>query len=361
MNLVKLVTDQISSDALAKLSSILGIDRDTAESAISAAVPTMLAGLGGLASQEDGLRKLTTALGNLDDSTFGNFDRLINGDANLLRQKGGGILNSLLSDGLTGNIATAISRFTGVAPDTIKSLLAYLAPVVIGRIASQWQNQGGTTAALKTLFSDQKRYIDDSLPAGFSLHDVSGLNRLADAGRSATQAAKHAEATSRSLASTLIPLLLLAAGAFLIWNVWSNRPAQQQADVKPAVEEPQAVVAMKPVTPDVAMPEIGSLESQLTNMFASLSATLGEIKDAATAEAAAPKLEQMIPQIDQLAAAWQRMPEASRTTLGNFVNENFTKLKEQAGQILTIAGLPDRVKALINEILEKLVTLQTAS
>jgi hypothetical protein len=99
MNLVKLITDQISSDALAKLCSILGVDRDTAESAITAAVPTMLAGIGGLASQEDGARKLTGTLNNLDDSMFGNFDRLISGDAATLRLKGGGLLSSLLGDG----------------------------------------------------------------------------------------------------------------------------------------------------------------------------------------------------------------------------------------------------------------------
>lgn len=369
MNLVKLITDQISSDALAKLCSILGIDRDNAESAISAAVPTMLAGLGGLAAQEDGVRKLSGALGNLDDSVFGSFDRLISGDANALRQKGGGILNNLLGDGLTGGIAVAISRYTGVAPETIKSLLAYLAPVVIGRVASQWQNQGGTPAALKNLFADQKRYIDDALPAGFSLSDVSGLGRLSELSRSATHAAKQAETASRSLASTLIPLALLLVGAILIWNVWRSRPAPQQADVKPALEDAEAVVAMKPVTPEDtvpentalqgAVPEIGSLQQQLTNIFQSLDTTFAEMKDAASAEAAAPKLEQIVPRLDQLSAAWQRLPETGRNALKSFLGENFTKLKQQAEQVLALPGLADRIKTLINEIIEKLTALQT--
>lgn len=361
MNLVKLITDQISSDALAKLCSILGIDRDTAESAISAAVPTMLAGIGGLAASEDGIRKLSGTLGNLDDSMFGSFDRLIGGDASMLRQRGGGLLNSLLGDNVTGSIATAVSRFTGVAPDTVKSLLAYLAPVVIGRVASQWQNQGGTPAALKTLFVDQKRYIEDALPAGFSLGDVSGLNRLGDVGRSATHAARQVEPTTKSLASTLIPLVLLAAGALLIWNLWSRRPGPQQAEVEPAVSQPETVVALKPVTPDAVVPEVGSVQQQLTNLFDSLGKTFGEIKDASSAEAAAPQLEQMLPQIDQLSVAWRRLPDAARTTLATPFKENFTKLKEQAGDILMLPGIADRVKTLINQILEKLVALQTGA
>ncbi|MGD9635731.1 MAG: DUF937 domain-containing protein, partial [Pirellulales bacterium] len=338
MNLVKLVTDQISSDALAKLCSILGIDRDNAESAISAAVPTMLAGLGGLAAQDDGVRKLSGALGNLDENVFGSFDRLISGDAASLRQKGGGLLNSLLGEGLTGGIASAISRYTGIAPETIKGLLAYLAPVVIGRVASQWQNLGGTPAALKNLFADQKRYIDDALPAGFSLSDVSGLGRMSELSRTASHAAKRAETAPRSVAATLIPLALLLAGAILIWNVWKNRPAPPQAEVKPAVNERETVVAMKPVAPDNAAPEnatpagamaeIGSMHEQLTKLFQSLDTSFAEIKDAASAEAAVPKLEQIVPQLDQFTAAWQRLPATGRATLTGFLNDNFTKLKQ---------------------------------
>lgn len=365
MNLVKLITDQISSDAIAKLCSILGIDRETADSAIAAAVPTMLAGIGGLASSEDGVRKISGTLNNLDDSMFGNFDRLIGGDASALRQKGGGLLSSLFGDSLYGGIATAISRYTGMGPEAIKGLLAYLAPVVLGRVASQWQNQGGTPGALKNLFADQKRYIEDALPAGFSLSDVSGIGRLGDLGRSATHAAKSAETASRSLASTLIPLALLAAGAVLIWNVWRSRP-EQQAEVKPAIEDTEAVVAMKPVAPeivapDIAIPEIGTLQQQMTNMFESLNTTFAGIKDAASAEAALPQLEQVSPQIDQLNTMWQRLPAAGRTTLTSLLGENVGKIKQQAEQILALPGLADRIKALITEIVRKLGDLQMAA
>jgi hypothetical protein len=318
------------------------------------------------------MRRLSGALGNLDDGMFGSFDRLIGGDASTLRQRGGGLLKSLLGDNVTGNIATAISRFTGIAPETVRSLLAYLAPVVIGRVASQWQNQGGTPTVLKTLFADQKRYIEDSLPAGFSLSDISGLNRIGDTGRAATQTAKHAEATTRSLAATLLPLVLLAAGAFLIWSLWSRRPTPQQAKADPALAQPETVVALKPVVPEaepvdaavpelVTAPEVGPVQRQLTDLFDSLGKAFGEIKDAASADAATPQLEKMLPQIDQLSAAWQRLPMAARTSLATPLKASFTKLKEQAGDILMLPGIADNVKTLINQILEKLVALQTGA
>ena len=50
MNLVKLITDQLSGEALNKLSSMLGADSDSTTMAARAAVPSLLAGLAGLAS-----------------------------------------------------------------------------------------------------------------------------------------------------------------------------------------------------------------------------------------------------------------------------------------------------------------------
>jgi hypothetical protein len=266
-----------------------------------------------------------------------------------------------LGDGLYGGMATAISRFTGMGPDAIKSLLAYLAPVVIGRVASQWQNHGGTPAALKAMFADQKRNIEDALPAGFSLSDVSGIGRIGDAGRSAAQAARTAENATRSLASTLIPLVLLVGGAILIWTLWRTRPQPQRAEVQPTTNDAKEVVAMKPVAPDatavpqaVAMPEIGGLEQQWTDMFGSLNKAFAGIKDNASAEAAIPQLEKLEPQLDELDATWQRLPATGRMTLTSFLGENITKIKEQAEQILALPGLADRVKALIGEIVRKL-------
>src|SRR5262245_34453273 len=105
MNLVKIITDQISGDTLDRLSSTLGVESDAIESAVTAAVPAMLAGLGGLASQEDGVRKLSAALGSLDDTMFGNFDRLLNNGTGLLMEKGSAQLGGLFGDGLSGGLA----------------------------------------------------------------------------------------------------------------------------------------------------------------------------------------------------------------------------------------------------------------
>jgi hypothetical protein len=367
MNLVKLITDQISSDTLAKLSTKLGVDSETLESAITAAVPSMLAGLGGLAAKEDGIRKLSTSLGSLDDTMFGNFDRLLSvdggsqGDSGTLLQKGSGLLQGLFGDGLTSSLATAVSRFTGLDASIVKTLLAYLTPVVLGRVASQWQNQGGTPGALKNLFADQKRNIEDALPSGFELADVAGLAPMGGVHRAATSAAASAPDASKSLLATVLPLALVLGGAFLLWNYWSNRQPPQEVAVKPALDEAEAVIAMKPIAPEAGValtaPAVGQ---QLTEMLQSLGTTLADIQGGASADAALPKLEQLNRQLNTLSPAFESLPEAARTGLRATVNEQFAAVNTQAERVTSLPGMGQRVIAIVNEIVRKLGEMHAA-
>ena len=144
MNLVNQIMNQLSGDALGKLSGLLGTDGETTEQAASAAVPSLLAGLAGLASQAGGTQKITTALGNIDTSTLGNLAHMLGGNSDSLTQKGGSLLSSLFGDSLLSSIATAISRFSGLNAGAAKSLLAALAPMVFGQVASQWKSRGAS-------------------------------------------------------------------------------------------------------------------------------------------------------------------------------------------------------------------------
>jgi hypothetical protein len=361
MNLVKLITDQISSDTLAMLSSILGVDSETVESAISVAVPSMLAGLGGLASQEEGIRKLSGTLGSLDDTMFGNFDRLLGGDTGAVLQKGSGLLEGLFGNGVTNNLATAVSRFTGLDPGTVKSLLAMLTPLVLGRVASQWRNQGGTPGALKTLFVDQRRSIEDALPSGFALGDVPGLPRMGDVRNAATAATASSSRAPKSLASTLLPLALLIAAALLLWSYWNNRQQPQEAGVKPTLNKTESVVVMKPVSPEApVVPTATEMKQELTGLFESLDTTFAEIKDGATAEAALPQLNELNRRIDVLNAETRGVPAPTWTALGGFLNEQIEAAKAQSTRVLSLPGMPQQLQKIVTEIIRKLENLQSA-
>jgi hypothetical protein len=360
MNLVKLITDQISSDTIGKLSALLGINGETAQSAVGAAIPSLLAGLGGLVSQDDGVRKLTGVLNSLDDSTFGSLDRQLHGDASAMLQKGNSLLGSLFGDGSANNLSSAISRYAGLSSDTARSLLSYLMPLVLGRVASQWQNLGATPGALRNLFAEQQPNIANAVPADFDLDGVPGLARFREMARPATSTARSQASESRSLAATLLPLALLLLAAFAVWSFWNNRPANQAA-VDEEIDETEEVVVMKPVAPELAglagMPEATRAKEELTEFFTSATSGFAKIKDAASAEAALPQLEELNRKIDTLRTALSGLPEAGRTALDSFLKEHVEPLKRQATSALSLPNLSERVKSLIQEIVRKLEEL----
>ena len=60
-NLVSLVLQFLTPDLVARIASALGLDRNIVQSAVGAAVPGLLASLGGVAAQPGGAQKLADA------------------------------------------------------------------------------------------------------------------------------------------------------------------------------------------------------------------------------------------------------------------------------------------------------------
>jgi hypothetical protein len=357
MNLVRQIVDELSGDVLGKLSSLLGIDSETTESAAGAAVPSLLAGLAGLASQEDGARKLTSALGGLDQGMVGNFGQLLGGDASALAQKGGSLLGSLLGDGMLNNFSNAISRFTGLNIATTKSLLTYLAPLVLGKVAAQWRSRGGNASALTSLFSEQKKNIADAVPAGFSLPDVPGLAKF---GAAARTAGRTAETASRSVASWAVPLALALVAAFLLWNYLQPRQPVNPAAAEAQADKAERTTALKPVVPEMpAVGDVAQLTDSLTGIFKSATDTFSGIKDAASAESAMPQLKELSMKLDTARAALGKLPEMGQGTIRQFVDEHFAALKDKIEAAGLIPGIRAEIKALIDEIVNKIKELSS--
>jgi hypothetical protein len=82
--------------------------------------------------------------------------------------------------------------------------------------------------------------------------------------------------------------------------------------------------------------------------------TFASITDAASAEAAAPKLEELSTKIDTIKRAMAQLPETGRTTLQRVVDQQLNPMKEQAQKALDLPGLSERIRALITQIVRKL-------
>jgi hypothetical protein len=414
MNLVKIILDLLfNGDVLGKLSSLLGIDNDSTKKAASAAVPALLSGLAGMASSEDGVHKLASTLNNLDTgSTLGTVSslaRMLSGDTSSVVNKGSNLISSLFGDSLVSSIAGSVGRFAGIDNAVSKKLLSLITPSILGLVANQWKDQGGGIGALTSLLAGQQKNIANALPSGFSLASIPGLPSVEGAlravgqgaregaravgegaravGAGATHAARRtagaAEDAGRSLLTWLAPLAALLLAAAALWWFFGRRPvdvarnandaanaaantardaatATADAANRAATNTADAVTALRPTLPDVSVPNISAVTRDISNIFTSATSSLSGIRDAASAQAALPKLNELTANIDAIRAYFDRLPAAAQATLGELISKQYAPIQEQAARILAMPGTSEEVKASLRGITNKLAGLNLA-
>jgi hypothetical protein len=364
MDLCKEIIDQLSGDAVNKLGSLIDSDGETTSNAIQAAVPALLSGLAGLASREDGTKRLTNAFSQLGPGGIDDFARSLSGDANAVAQKGSSLLNSLFGDTVLSGLTNAISRYAGLAGSSVKGLLAFLAPLVLGKVANLWRSRGATPQALTNLFAEQREHIADAAPGGLSLSEIPGWPSARDYARDAVRSANATgrravavgESAGRSAATWAIPLALLLAGALLFW-AWRSRSGRE-ATAERTDDASRKVTAMKPVAPETpALPTVASVTKDLQGLYDSAGEVMANIKDAASAEAARPKLEELSAKIDATRKLLAQLPADGQAAVQRIADEQLPKFQEQAEATLQTPGLSADLKSLIGRIVQKLVEL----
>ena len=325
MNLVKLIMDQLSGDTMDKLGGLLGADRSNLASAVSAAVPSMLAGIMGQASDDDGARKLSNTLSSVDTGTADDFMRSLGGDTGSILQKGSDLLGSLFGGNTRSGMVDSISRFSGLGSGMTGKLLSFLAPLVLGKVASVWKGSGGGISALTSMFADQKQNIANAIPSGFSLGSIPGLGSIGSAlgaagsavgaaGSSVAGASRRAvasvERTSRSGFGWLIAAAALLVAGLIIWNV--RRP-----------NEPLG-------SPTSMMPNVEHVTTSFRGALNSLGDTMAGIKDAASANAAVPKLSAQNTELEELQSMFNALPDSGRSAVRTTVGPQLNTLQRSA-------------------------------
>jgi hypothetical protein len=321
----------------------------------------MLGGLASIASREDGARKLTSAISNLGSSNMDDMAGMLRGNADALADRGSGLLSSLFGDGMIASLSGALGRYAGLTSGSIKNLLAMLAPLVIGKVASAWKAKGGTPEALTNLFAEQRHNIAEAMPAGFSLADAPDWSTAQRAAPAMASTERYARPEKRSAASWAVPLALGALACLLLWSFMRPRDEAGAVADRPADQAQQEVTAMKPVAPAApgapSAAEVARVQDDLRGALATGGKVFAGIKDAATAEAARPQLEALSARIDGLQKTLATLPATSVTPLRETADRSITELKEQGSKALETPGLSAEIKSLIDGILQKLAAL----
>src|SRR5499427_8173113 len=358
VNLVSLIMQFLTPDMIGRIASALGLDHTNTQTAIGAAVPGLLAGLSGVAAQPGGAQKLVEAA-RQQTGALGSFAKMIgaSGQSSLI-DKGSQILSSLLGGPDQTALTGAVGKYAGLGQGASGSLLGMLAPIVMGTIGQQQGTRSLDAGAITSLLSSQKDNIAAALPAGFAnllggtglLDSLGGAARTATAGQTArvtTSAARaigdtgqRAAAVSLNWLYWLIPLLAILAVLIYLFA----KPAEQVAQ--------QGVTAVQGLT-------VGGLDigKQVTDSISNLRTTLAGITDAASAQAALPKLREVTAQIDKVDGLLGQLSPEQRKVLAGMVNPLMPSLNQLIDKVLAIPGVAELLKPTIDALRAKLAVL----
>jgi hypothetical protein len=145
----------------------------------------------------------------------------------------------------------------------------------------------------------------------------------------------------------VVPTLLLAAvalGALYLSGAFNPR------------EQPQPHTVLKPPVDaaSIELPDAKQMGQDLASIYTSTTQALTSIKDAASAEAALPKLQEVNTKLDAFTALWNKLPQAARATITTITGSNFDKLKGMINKALAIPGVKQKIEPVLMQITDKL-------
>jgi hypothetical protein len=350
----------LTPDMIGRIASALGVDRNNTQTAIGAAIPGLLAGLCGVATQPGGAQKIVEAA-RQQTGGLGSFANMIgtSGKSSLI-EKGSQILSSLLGGRDQTALSGAVGKYAGLGQTASGSLLGMLAAIVMGTIGQQ-QGAGSLNAGgIASLLSSQKDNIAAALPAGFAnlLGGTGLLDSLGGAARTATAAAGQPARVTTSAARAIGDTGQRAAAVSLKWLYWLIPLLAIIAVliyffVKPAEQ------VVQPSVPTIPSLTVGGLDirKEVADSITTLRSTLEGISDAASAQTALPKLQAVTAQIDKVDGLLGQLSPEQRKVLAGVVNPLMPSLNQLFDKVLAIPGVAELLKPTIDALRAKFAVL----
>jgi len=360
-NLVSLVMQFLTPDTVGRIATALGFDRSKVQSAISGAVPALLAAFNDVAAQPGGPQKLADAARQQTGSLESLASVLAAGGQSSLVDKGSQLLSSLVSGQNQNALIGAITKFTGLGQGASGSLLGMLAPIVMGTIGKHQSAAGALNAnGIANLFASQKDNIAAALPSGFGnlLSGTGLLNSLGDAARTATaagsEAARAATSAARTVSQSGQRAASTAAATSSNWLYWLVPIAAAAALLLYFAVRPTEQVVQQGMNQAQNLMIGSDIGKQITNNIASVRSTLDGITDVASAQAALPKLQEVTAQIDKTDGAVGQLTAEQRKAIAAVINPLMPAVNQLCDKVLAIPGVAEVLKPSVDTLKAKL-------
>jgi hypothetical protein len=381
-NLVSVVMQFLTPDMIAKIASALGLDRTVAQKAIGGAVPALLASLADVASTPNGARQLTNTLAQQQAGSLESLKGLIgsSGQKNLA-ETGSSMLSGLFGGGALDTIAQSIGKFAGVDGGSSKSLLGMLGPVVLGALGQQQRSAGLDASGLASLLGSQKDQIAAAIPSGLAdqLSAAGLLDRAAGGLRSGAVAASAAGsriggASERTVAGAGRAAYATTSAAWSQWPYWLaalvvlgglgwfalGRQAGEKVAELPHPAATQPATGTVGVAPsDMTIGGV-NLANQVNSSIGALNSVLPTITDAASAQAALPKLREATTQLNEVSNLATKLTPEGKSALARLIAAATPTINQMCDKVLATPGVGGIAKPAIDELRGRLDTLSRA-
>ncbi len=353
-NLMDLAKGAISNQIKNKIGGILGMDDKAAGGAIETALPALIGGIIKKGSTPSGAGEVFGVLKDHDGGILENLGGIFDGgkQQDSYLEKGQGLLGLIFGGGLNGILGT-IGSVIGMKSGLVGKMLSFLAPVVMGLLGKQNKSAGWDISGFSKALEAQKSHLpkmDGGLMNSLGIGDLMGSAKDAVSDTAATvgsavsggvdQAANtagQAASGGMNILKMLLPLILLAALAFLVWRFV----------ISPGGEDP----ANNNTNPSISVPNIDDLKGQLGGMFTGTTDAITGITDIPSAESARDTINGYTSRLDTLGLS--KLPDTMKST----VTEQFLGFSGQLDAPLKkayeIEGVQNIVKPSIDGMIEK--------
>ena len=362
-NLTSIVMNFLTPDVIEKIGSFVGLDRAATQKAAGGAVPALLAGLSDLVSTPAGAGQLTKAMSQQQGSPL--TDLMRNAGPQGLADTGSSMLSGLFGGRTLDSMAQAVGRFAGLGDSGGKTFLSILGPIVLGALGSQQRASGLDASGLAGLLRSQKDQITAAIPSGLADHlGAAGLiDRTEERLRSGVSAAEDRVETAaadrartytrQTVASSPQWPYWLAAALVLGGLAWHflQRPGEETVARDVPARTQQGTVGLAPATMTV---DGVNLENQFHSSIDALKSALPGITDAAGAQAALPKINQVTTQLDDLSTRATKLTPEGRSALAKLMVGARPAIDQMFDKVMATPGVASIARPAIDGLKAKM-------
>lgn len=356
INLVETLMEPLTGPLIKQLADLIGESAEKIQTAATGIVPALLSGLAGMASKPDGASVMGSLLDRLDDSLLDHPGGWLGGpQAATVAQSGGNLLINLFGETRVSGLIASTAKYAGIGAGSAKSLLGFLAPLVLGGIKRLMRRQGLDIAGLTQLLLSQKDSFRLALPTGLA-NLLGATGSFPDLAPTKTRTSPARPQVSSSAATHenpyqkwLAPVLgLLFLGILVTWWVARETPEPVRQAGTPAYRAPGE---------PGSMPGSISIPDQLTQAFSTADSTLRGITNTATAQDALPTLRNLNAQLEELRTAVSQAPASTKDMVKSRAANILPSLQPVIDGTLAIPGVAGIIRPSVEVLKQNLAAL----